>query len=172
MKHAMDELRSAARVDPLTGLYNRRHLADELRAVASASTRQRQPFAVVMIDLDHFKAINDSYGHETGDEVLRATAQRLVGSARKEDIVGRWGGDEFLAVLPASELNAGRTASERLLEGVRSSPVRTPTGAVRVTASAGLAAGVGGDPQRLLLAADSALYEAEGKGRKRVAAGT
>src|SRR5438067_8677670 len=108
------DLAVLSRTDPLTGLYNRRHVEEHLAAAASAARRHHQPLSVLFIDIDRFKAINDQAGYEAGDEVLRAVADRVRAALRTEDVVGRWGGDEFLAVLAATDLTGAKTVAERI----------------------------------------------------------
>ena len=170
LKQSVDRLQRVARVDTLTGLYNRRHLNEQLRAAASASARRGHPFAVGIVDLDHFKVVNDRHGHDVGDQVLRSVAKALVSAARAEDVVGRWGGEEFLVVLPTANAREAACAADRLLVVVRSLTTATEAGALRLTASAGVASGAGDDPHRLVLAADAALYRAKAQGRDRVCA--
>jgi len=157
----------ALRVDPLTGVRNRRHLQERLPEIASAAQRHGREWAVLMVDVDHFKQINDREGHAAGDAVLREVALALVGEARQEDLTGRWGGDEFLVILPDTEAEGARMVAERIADAVR---VRLP---VHGSLSIGCAAGVGA-PDGLLHRADAALYEAkrEGRGRVTVAAAT
>ncbi len=159
--------------DVLTGLLNRRAMQHEL-AIHWDLWRQRQePFAVVSVDLDHFKQINDRWGHGAGDEVLRVTAGRLSAAARSAtDRVGRMGGEEFLVLLPGCLAEASSPAAERLRRALEASAVALPGGdTIRVTASLGVAAIRAGDrtPEEILQRADAALYAAKRAGRNRVA---
>lgn len=157
-----------SRVDSLTGLYNRRHLGEQLRALASGARRHRRHLALLIVDIDHFKRVNDTHGHTAGDAVLRAVAQRLESALREEDVVGRWGGEEFLAILPATTLSGARIAAERLRAGAaQPTPVDGST-SVTPTVSVGCAAGVDDPPDVLIAQADAALYEAKRAGRDRV----
>jgi two-component system cell cycle response regulator len=158
------ELDEVSRTDSLTGLGNRRHVMERIPELTSAALRHRRPLAVVMIDLDHFKDINDSLGHAGGDVVLREVASRLRLVLRKEDIAGRWGGDELIALLPFTDLAAAKAVAERLWWEVRSTPVATGQGEQKVTVSIGYAAGAD-EPEALLEAADDALYRAKRSGR-------
>lgn len=158
------ELDWALRVDPLTGVRNRRHLQERLPEVASAAQRHGRPWALLMVDVDWFKRINDEDGHAGGDAVLREVAQAIVHEARMEDLAGRWGGDEFLVILPDTDLAGAEILANRIAERVRERL------GDRGSLSIGLAAGTSGDPQHLLHEADAGLYEAKRLGRGRAAA--
>ncbi|HWH32760.1 MAG TPA: GGDEF domain-containing protein [Egibacteraceae bacterium] len=158
------ELEWAMRVDPVTGVRNRRHLQERLPEVASASRRHGRPWALLMIDVDHFKRVNDEQGHAGGDAVLREVAAAIVAECRVEDLAGRWGGDEFLAILPDSDLDAAEHLAARIAERAR-----RRMGA-QGSLSVGCAAGLGEDPEGMLRRADAALYEAKRQGRGRVVA--
>lgn len=161
------ELDVVSRTDVLTGLHNRRHLEESLRQLTSQARRYGQPFSVVMFDIDRFKSINDEYGRAPGDDVLRTVARRLQGSIRESDILGRWGGEEFLALLPMTDLDGARTFAERIRAMIDwAEVVIDGVGTVHVTTSAGCAAGT--DVGELLLRADEALYAAKKAGRNAV----
>lgn len=158
--------------DALTGLLNRRAMQDALAEQWSHWLRRREPFAVVSVDLDHFKQINDLWGHPAGDEVLRVTAALLVTGARSVDRVGRMGGEEFLLLLPGCRAEDAPLAAERLRQILATTPVELHgIGEVRVTGSLGVAAIEAGDlsPDEILQRADAALYAAKRAGRNRVA---
>jgi diguanylate cyclase (GGDEF)-like protein len=163
--------RDLASSDELTGLPNRRAvLAFAERELAQARREQRS-LAVLMIDVDHFKRINDSHGHACGDEVLRHAADRLAGSLRERDQVGRFGGEEFLAVLPGAQLADARQVAERMRAGIEGTPLARPQGPVSFTVSIGVAeAGGANDVQALIARADAALYRAKSAGRNTVMA--
>jgi two-component system cell cycle response regulator len=162
------ELETVTRTDALTGICNRRHLEERLQGVLAAARRHRQPAAVLMIDVDHFKRVNDTLGHAGGDAVLRQVAQRLHQRVRLEDVVGRWGGEEFVVLSGATDATAAEALAGRLLAAVAGSPFAIE-GAddVSVTVSIGCAAGTD-DAEALLRRADAALYEAKSNGRNRV----
>jgi two-component system cell cycle response regulator len=150
--------------DPLTRLYNRRFLLSQLGAIVSGARRHQRPMAVAMVDLDGFKAVNDRCGHETGDEVLVAAADALQRALRAEDVLGRLGGEEFLALLPDTDAEAAARAGERLRAAVADAG-----GPVPVTASVGWAVLEDGEaPDALVRRADAALYAAKAAGRNRV----
>lgn len=156
---------SEARVDALTGLSNRRALEESLRAEISRAERFGHPLAVVLLDLDHFKQTNDSYGHAAGDVVLRHVSRLLWKTARQGDTVARFGGEEFVVVLPETDPDGARRFAERLRVAVEACTVD----GMRTTASFGVAAFIAGDDaDSLLTAADEALYRAKESGRNRV----
>jgi diguanylate cyclase (GGDEF)-like protein len=167
-----EQLRSQAIRDQLTGLYNRRFLEDALTRETGRAARNGEPMAVAILDVDHFKRINDTYGHEAGDAVLRELGQVLLKTIRKTDIVGRFGGEEFLVLLPGATVEVAQARALAVLEAVRAMEVAIPNGAPlnHITASIGVAAMplhvARGDA--LVAAADAALYQAKGQGRDRV----
>jgi diguanylate cyclase (GGDEF)-like protein/PAS domain S-box-containing protein len=161
----------AATHDPLTGLWNHNRIIEILMEELSRSDRQGSPVSLAMVDLDHFKQVNDTYGHVVGDEVLREVAARLQRAIRVYDAVGRFGGEEFMVVLPGTEGVAAEQAAERIREEISQQPVITSAGALQITASLGLVTRVGEivhDATALLVAADSALYDAKEAGRDRI----
>ncbi|MBK1692232.1 hypothetical protein CKO33_08630 [Ectothiorhodospira mobilis] len=171
-KHREEELRRLASTDFLTGLANRRQflgrMVDEL---ARVKRRPDQPAVVLMMDLDHFKSINDTYGHSTGDAVIRHVAELLRTILRRMDLGARMGGEEFAALLPATAMEDARGVAERLRRTVKSTPVVYRGGIVGVTVSVGLAAldPRDEDSDATRRRADLALYRAKGEGRNRVA---
>ncbi|HEU4426696.1 MAG TPA: diguanylate cyclase [Pilimelia sp.] len=164
------EVRRLATIDGLTGLYTRNHFFAEADRQLRVARRYQRPVAAIMLDIDHFKRINDTYGHPVGDEVIRVVAERLREAARDSDVVGRYGGEEFAVLTPETGGPAARLA-ERLREVVGREPVPTDAGPLPVTISVGIAhLDSGGEQLRELLArADAALYEAKQNGRNRVA---
>ncbi|MFJ6023948.1 diguanylate cyclase [Brevundimonas sp. NPDC092305] len=162
-----DRLRSQALRDPLTGLYNRRYMEDTLERVVRLAERERQEVAVMMIDLDHFKRLNDQYGHAKGDSVLRDAAAAITAQLRDSDVACRYGGEELMVVMP----NCGLEDAAAKAEGIRASiAALTEPGGAQVSASIGVAAipSTSGAMKDLLGASDAALYEAKGGGRNRV----
>ncbi len=153
--------------DELTGLWNRRYLQRRLSSELRAAERHARPLAIAMIDADHFKVINDRYGHLVGDEALVEVGARLRAALRDEDVLGRWGGEEFLAILPSQPPGGVARAAERLRDCVRSRPL-TSRG-IEVTVSIGCAAADGGcSVDALVRRADDALYAAKRDGRDRI----
>jgi diguanylate cyclase (GGDEF)-like protein len=161
-----------ATVDPLTGIANRQAVLTRLEEELGRSARYRRPLSVVMVDLDQFKRFNDTYGHEAGDTVLRQVAGRIADNIRTTDLVGRFGGEEFLLVLPETGADAAATMAEKLRRAVAGTPVRLPEGHdVTVTLSAGVAGSMGDHLPRLdalVRDADAALYSAKALGRNNV----
>lgn len=159
-----------AMFDALTGLYNRRAMAVRLAETFAAARRHGHPLGFVMLDADHFKAINDRHGHPVGDRVLRVTADVIRGCLRESDFAGRYGGEEFAVVLPNTDVEGARSLAERIRRQVGATAVALGDASVSVTVSAGVAAALAGmaGPQDLVAAADAALYEAKRAGRDRV----
>ncbi len=169
-KKVDDELRLAA-IDPLTELYNRRYALAHLRRIATRAHRSRRNFAVMIVDIDHFKNINDRFGHGAGDTIIRDVANRLRQNLRAGDLLARIGGDELLAVLPDVTGKEAHRISERLRDAVECLPfaTRPGTAGIGVTVSAGVAMGGGdADIDALMRQADRALYKAKNNGRNRV----
>ena len=163
------QLMRLAREDNLTGLPNRGHAAELATAALAAAAEQHRPLTVAIIDLDHFKSINDRCGHAGGDFVLREFARMSRDSLRAGDALGRWGGEEFLLILPDTTLDAALASVERLrvLALAIQVPSSTPDDPVRVTFSAGLATTAEGahSLDDIIARADAALYEAKHQGR-------
>jgi diguanylate cyclase (GGDEF)-like protein/PAS domain S-box-containing protein len=162
------EAEHAARTDGLTGLPNRSHIDDILDGGGWLNARAG---AAVVVDIDHFKAINDAHGHLVGDEVLRAFAGRLTAAVRNGEVVARWGGEEF-CILVVGAGDQAASVAQRIVADISARPFATSVGALAVTASAGSAA-IGGNcqsAQELLMAADTAMYAAKRLGRNRAVA--
>ncbi|GBD41532.1 putative diguanylate cyclase YedQ [bacterium HR39] len=165
------ELAVAATTDPLTGLFNRRAFVARLAEAWAEAERLGHPLALVLLDLDRFKEINDTFGHEAGDRVLQHTARLLRARARRYDVPARIGGEEFALLLPGAGRAQGVRAAERLRADLEGTPVDIDSAGVRVTASFGVAAHpTAEDPQELMRRADRALYAAKRAGRNRVEA--
>ncbi len=166
------ELRFESAHDHLTGLWNRGAIMGLLQRETLRSARLGEPLGVLMADLDHFKHINDTYGHQTGDEVLREVARRMLASVRNYDYVGRYGGEEFLVVLTSCGSSNLMITAERMRVYVAEKLVETESGPIPVTISIGLAAQHQASeilrPEGLVRIADSALYTAKANGRNRV----
>ena len=170
-RQAREDLLQQATHDPLTGVFNRRQLEDVLRKEVVRAERHARPLSVAMMDADHFKAINDTYGHQTGDEVLRAISDRCRKSLRSHDVFGRYGGEEFVIVFPETNLEEAGAVAERLRVAVAENPIQVGDNALGVTVSIGLAAyAPGQDVDKLFQRADSALYTAKQDGRNLVRA--
>jgi diguanylate cyclase (GGDEF)-like protein len=190
IKVLQDQLQAAKRecerlsvTDGLTGLYNRRHFEERLREEFGRSQRYGAPLALIMLDLDHFKVVNDRYGHPFGDRVLRETAELLSTSIRDHDICARYGGEEFAIILPSTNLAGAAAVAQRFLSRMREKSYRIKDEKkdeqagvggsldVRVTASVGVAShpasGVS-SAERLLELADGELYRAKAEGRNTI----
>lgn len=164
-----DQLVAQATHDSLTGFLNRKAIFDKLRIEVVRAARERQPLSVIMADLDHFKRINDGHGHSGGDSVLREVSRRMLTSVRSYDLVGRYGGEEFLIVAPGCPLPDAVHLAERLRKCIGDVAVDVPGGSVAVTISMGVAdASAGQKADSMLRAADKALYAAKSAGRNRV----
>ncbi len=170
LRQRNDELDRMTRTDALTGLFNRRHLDQELIRQYSIAYRNCTPIAVLLLDIDHFKNVNDTYGHPAGDFVLQEFGRRLGAEVRAGDIAGRWGGEEFLVVLPGADLPAALTAAERIRLAVCRAPVVLNGTQIPITVSGGCALGPLDTPEELVARADAALYEAKVGGRNRTMA--
>jgi diguanylate cyclase (GGDEF)-like protein len=156
--------------DPLTKLYNRRFMDESLHRELSRAKRSDLPVSLVIVDLDKFKSINDEYGHDVGDEVLKVVARQLGRAVREEDIVYRYGGEEFVIVLPGASLDVARQRAEEACRAVRALRVDTDKGPLHITLSAGVATFPehGSTQEELIVQADRALYLAKQSGRDRI----
>jgi two-component system cell cycle response regulator len=174
LRSNLDQSLEAAVTDQLTGLHNRRYMTGQLSALVARAAQGGEPVAAMLVDLDHFKKINDSFGHDVGDEVLREFAVRLATNVRVADLPVRYGGEEFVVIMPGASLEAAERTAERIRLHVSGAPIRVSGGreVLNVTISIGVAAtkGSGDTPEALLKRADEALYEAKASGRNRVIA--
>jgi two-component system cell cycle response regulator len=174
LRNNLDNSLELAVTDPLTGLHNRRYMTGQLAAMVKRATLGGDPVAALLVDIDHFKRINDSFGHDVGDEVLREFAVRLATNVRAIDLPCRTGGEEFVVVMPDTALEAAETVAERLRLHVSGSPfhVAGVEDPMHVTISIGVACTFGetDTPEALLKRADEAVYEAKAKGRNTVIA--
>lgn len=160
-----------ALADGLTGLYNRRWLNNKLHPLVLRAHRDRQPFSLFMVDVDHFKRYNDHNGHGAGDQALRAVAAAIQGNVRPLDLAARYGGEEFCVVLPYTAARGAKLVGDRLRELIERLKIESDCGELLpgVTVSIGIACLVEGESAEQLLArADAALYEAKDAGRNRV----
>ena len=167
---AREELLFRATHDELTGLVNRRVIIEAITREHSRHIRLGGTFAVVLLDLDHFKSVNDTHGHLAGDAVLKEVANRMVAGVRPYDTVGRYGGEEFVIVAPSCDRAGATRLVERILTMIRSKPVDATECSVPVTASCGISISNAGKPldaQALMRLADEALYRAKENGRNR-----
>ncbi len=172
LREARDRMEELATYDNLTGLLNRRVLYEHAAAELNRAERKAQPISVVLLDIDHFKAVNDQHGHLIGDQALRLVAGAITKSVRAYDHVGRWGGEEFLIVLPGTALSEAARVAERVRAGVAAAQLPLAEGdALQVQISLGVTGTAAGSPLplgTLLHQADEALYRAKREGRNRV----
>jgi len=172
---AREALRDQASRDPLTGLWNHGTIQAILRKEVARASRTQGPFAVAMADVDRFKSINDTYGHQAGDAVLREASRRLRGAMRTYDSLGRYGGDEFMAVVPGCDPEGVARFAESFRARIDRKAIETPEGMIPVTLSLGVVALENlrdVKPETLVRVADAALYRAKIAGRNRVALAT
>jgi two-component system, cell cycle response regulator len=165
---------SLALTDSLTGLYNRRYMMRHLEGLIQRSAGAGKSLSVMLFDIDHFKSVNDTYGHDVGDEVLKGLAQRVAGNMRNFDMVARHGGEEFVVVMPDTAGDMALSVAERLCQRIAAEPfpISEAPGKLDVTVSIGLAdfAGPGDNAEEMLKRADRAMYRAKHGGRNRVEA--
>lgn len=165
---AQEQLRQEAIHDPLTGLFNRRAIEETLETELDRARRAPAPLSVVMLDLDNFKVVNDTYGHLAGDSILRQTALRMNESIRSYDSVGRFGGEEFLLIFPNIDFPEAKELAERIRISISGQLMDTPEGMIPVTASLGLVTIKGSaklSQEDLVSMADTAMYKAKANGR-------
>jgi diguanylate cyclase len=172
------QLSELSTIDGLTGVYNRAHQEEVLATEWARACRQKGPLSVLMVDIDHFKRINDSHGHQSGDAVLKTVAALIKGFAkRKADVVCRYGGEEFMVILPDTTVEGAQRVAEGIRQALAEFDIVLAGEVIRVTASIGLASAIPGSPARdelaaLVGAADAALYRAKQEGRNRVCLGS
>jgi diguanylate cyclase (GGDEF)-like protein len=171
MRVLTEELTQEAMTDPLTGLYNRRFFDDALAREIAAAHRRRTPFSVVMLDIDRFKKVNDTWGHDAGDAVLEALARLLERGIRGSDIAARYGGEEFALLLPDTPVAGAAERAEILRRDLEAHAIDYGGGRISITASFGIAqyGARASEPAAIMKAADAAMYAAKGAGRNKVA---
>ena len=170
---AQRKLRKLATVDSLTGLFNRSHGSDLAENEIARFRRAKHPVAFMLLDVDHFKSINDRYGHEMGDKILAEIGQLIPAQLRTQDIVARWGGEEFLVILPDTGIESALASAERIRSAFRSHDWKAATSeAVAVTISIGVSEMCENDDRGSVISrADRALYRGKAGGRNRVEQG-
>jgi two-component system cell cycle response regulator len=171
LESMLHHVEALAITDPLTGLYNRRRFADVLKREFAVTKRYKNTLSCLMIDLDHFKRVNDRYGHDAGDQVLKEVARCLLETLREVDLTARFGGEEFAVLLPHTGKREALIAAERVRTVVSKAEFIFNEDKLRLTTSIGVSGNIdvlSGDPEDLVRAADFALYEAKRLGRDRV----
>ncbi|MGM0787528.1 MAG: GGDEF domain-containing protein [Thermodesulfobacteriota bacterium] len=169
LRQALERIEELVNIDDLTGVCNRRRLFDVLSEESSRYNRGREPFSVCIIDIDHFKHVNDTWGHAAGDEILKAIAGSICENIRVIDTFGRYGGEEFLLVMPYTPVQGASIKAERIRQQVENMDFSDTAPGLRITISAGVAEyQAQEDVDQTLLRADNALYEAKHTGRNRV----
>ena len=169
LRERNEQLDQLSRIDALTGCYNRRHIDEQLLHHGSFSIRYAQELSVLMFDIDHFKNVNDTQGHPAGDLVLKEFARRLSSVVRASDVVGRWGGEEFVIIAPHTDLNGATLLADRARVAVAAKPIDLGNAQLSITVSVGCASGIG-QTSELMHSADTALYRSKTEGRNRVTA--
>jgi diguanylate cyclase (GGDEF)-like protein len=162
------------RTDELTGIHNRRHCLALARQAFAVASRYRRPLGMILLDVDHFKQINDQWGHQIGDDALKHVAMISRRHLRSADILGRYGGEEFIVFLPDSTAGQARIVAERIREDIERTPLVSAKGAIRLTVSAGISDTAQSGThsiERLIGLADDALYAAKQEGRNRISSG-
>ncbi len=163
---ARDAMLHQATHDALTGVWNRVAILNTLQRELNRSLREENPLSVIMVDLDHFKQVNDRWGHQTGDDVLRDVTKRMESVLRPYDVLGRYGGEEFVVIVPGCDGNTALDLAERLRGAVNARPVLTSNGSLSITLSLGVSSlSKGLTSESLLQRADEALYAAKRAGR-------
>ncbi len=174
LRQKLDYSLEMAVTDALTGLHNRRYMAGQLQALVGRAAQGGEPVSLLVLDIDHFKGVNDGFGHDAGDDVLREFAVRIATNVRAVDLPCRMGGEEFVVVMPGAPLEAAFRVADRIRRDVGSAPfpVLDGSAALNVTVSIGVACtnGPGDTPEALLKRADEGVYEAKSRGRDRVVA--
>jgi len=169
-KQVEERLARTATSDILTGVMNRRAMLEQLRYQLVRHQRNKTPFVILVLDIDHFKNINDTYGHDIGDQALIGVADVLLTSTRSQDLVSRWGGEEFLVLLPDTVLKGGAIVAEKIRSRVAEEAFKANEHTVKLTLSIGVAEYKQGQTlEKCIKDADSALYLAKNKGRNQVA---
>jgi len=173
LRNRLEESIEAAMIDSLTGLHNRRYMESHLRTLVTEASRSSRPLSVLMADIDHFKSVNDTYGHDVGDFVLKEFSTRFRRNTRGIDLACRFGGEEFMVIMPDTNMQRAYQVGERLRVAIAADPFQIrPDLGIQVTASVGIATLESADdtPESVFRRADSALFAAKRRGRNRVSA--
>ena len=167
-----EEIQQLAMTDELTGISNRRFLTELGRREINRAQRFARPFSILFMDIDHFKVVNDTYGHAVGDQVLRFLAEYCQKNLREVDVFGKYGGEEFVVLLPETDTSEAVIIAERLRDKIKNEPIATTVGPLAITVSFGVASFSQAmhDFDMLLYQADMAMYAAKQAGRNQVCA--
>lgn len=165
LEKAIEYYKNSSIIDELTNIYNRRYIIESLKKEKAFADRTGEKFSLALIDIDNFKEVNDKYGHEVGDKVLEMVAYEIQNSVREADIVGRWGGDEFIVILRNTDIEKAKKVAERIKEQVKNIKVNS----INLSVSIGLTEYNGRESLKdLIRKADKALYRAKEKGKDRI----
>ncbi|MFO7750466.1 MAG: GGDEF domain-containing protein [Desulfobacteraceae bacterium] len=168
----IEQLTDAATLDPLTGCYNRRELEGQFKRIISSANRNRKELSIFMFDIDFFKKVNDTYGHQAGDEVLKEITRLIQTNIRAEDVLARYGGEEFLVILPETGKKEAMELADRLRRKISQNPIKTEKETIKITASFGVASHTPRTTMdQLIQEADAMLYKAKLNGRNIVMPG-
>jgi diguanylate cyclase (GGDEF)-like protein len=171
LKEMMEQLEYAAKVDALTGLFNRRYAVEKIEEEVARQQRNQKSFSFLMADIDFFKKVNDTYGHDGGDHVLKAISQMMQQTIREQDWLARWGGEEFLMLLPESDLAEAMLVAERIRQKIEENVIDYQKMKIAVTITLGVATYDGTEPvEQIIKKADNALYDGKASGRNCVVA--
>jgi diguanylate cyclase (GGDEF)-like protein len=171
LKEVMEQLEYAARVDALTGLFNRRYAVEKIEEEVARHQRNKKPFSFLMADIDFFKKVNDTYGHDGGDNVLKSVSHIMQQTIREQDWLARWGGEEFLLLLPETDLAEAMLVAERIRQKIETDVIDYQEMKILVTITLGVATYDGTEPvEQIIKQADNALYDGKANGRNRVVA--
>ncbi len=165
LEKAIEYYKNSSIIDELTNIYNRRYIIESLKKEKAFADRTGEKFSLALIDIDNFKEVNDKYGHEVGDKVLEMVAYEIQNSVREADIVGRWGGDEFIVILRNTDIEKAKKVAERIKEQIKNIKVNS----INLSVSIGLTEYNGRESLKdLIRKADKALYRAKEKGKDRI----
>jgi diguanylate cyclase len=166
LEQSLERIRLLATQDELTGLSNRRHMLDLMKAEQSRQQRTEQPLSLALLDVDHFKRVNDKYGHHAGDAVLKGFADAVSSALRGSDVMSRWGGEEFLLMLPVTGLDEAELCIDRMRQGLAQVSFDSVAPNLKITFSAGVSVCLAGEPlEAAIERADQAMYDAKAQGR-------
>jgi diguanylate cyclase (GGDEF)-like protein len=159
------KLETLSITDPLTGLYNRRYITERMEEENEVFLRKNREFSMMLLDIDHFKVLNDTYGHDCGDYVLKLVAQMLLSIVRKSDIVSRWGGEEFLILLPETSKHTAKKLAERIRKNIENMPILYEQCNYHITLTIGISENKSESINNIIKRADNALYLGKNSGR-------